>query len=400
MKICFCVSSFPVLSQTFVTSQVLHALRQGHEVIVACKTIGTDVALSEEQESLLGNVKTIIWPREQPRIFRVLPSSWSSRIAAQLDRAAWRRQIDADVVVAHFGFRGRAVARAQRGWKHRPPLVTVFHGRDVSVEYQRDALAGYRDLLAEGDLHVTVNKQFARQLVECGAPSDHVETRHLGIPISEYEFCSPSFGTTLRFISVCRLVEKKGLETAIRALTLLRQRHPELDWRYEIGGDGPLMDRLRDQVENAKLGDRIEFLGSLPHKDALYQIAGADVLFVPSLTATDGDQEGIPVTLMEAMALGTPVCTTYHSGIPELVTHGETGLLADERNAEGFYKNIVLLAQNPDLAKALAKAAREKVESEFNEDQQNIQFLDRCQALLKQAPAIGPRSTRTPIKLS
>ncbi len=381
MNICFCVSSFPTVSQTFVTSQVLYAVRQGHKVTVACKTFDAEAPLSAEEKALLNDVRIVVWPPARPNLLQLFPRHLADRMAARLDRSAWRRQIDTDVVIAHFGYRGAAVARAQKGWKHRPPLVTVFHGRDVSVEYQRDRLARYRDLFSQGDLHVTVNAQFAERLVECGAPKARVETRHLGIPVTRYPYSAPKFDPPLRIFSLCRLVEKKGLKTAIEALALLHQRHPRIDWRYDIGGDGPLASELQGQVARTGLQDRVCFLGALPHPEALKRITDADVMLAPSCTAKDGDQEGIPVTLMEAMALGTPVCATRHSGIPELVTHHETGLLSDEHNAEELCQNILFLAQDPENATALASAARKKVERDYNEDLQNAEFLERCRTL-------------------
>lgn len=381
LKICFCVSSFPSLSQTFVTTQVLYAVRRGHDVTVACKVFDPDTPLSAEARALLERVRILVWPPQRPSFLRALPRAVFDRLVARLNRAAWRRQIDADVVIAHFGHRGAAVARAQRGWRARPRLVTIFHGRDVSVEYQRDRMARYRDLFREGDLHLTVNGPFARQLIDCGAPPERVDTHHLGIPVHRYDFTPHEAGASLRLLSVSRLVEKKGLSVAIEALAMLRVSHPQIDWRYDIGGDGLLETELRQQVAEAGLEDRVRFIGALPHEETLDRIASADVMLVPSITARDGDQEGIPVTLMEAMALGTPVCTSRHSGIPELVTHGETGLLSEESDAKGVRDNIVSLAVDSGRARALATAARLKIERDFNEDLQNAQLLKRCQHL-------------------
>ncbi|WP_227271316.1 glycosyltransferase [Roseobacter weihaiensis] len=382
MKVCFCVSSFPALSQTFVTTQVLYAVRCGHDVTVACKAFDPDTPLSSEARELIGRVRIVFWPPQNPALLKALPTALFNRLVARLDRNAWRRQIDADLVIAHFGYRGAAVARAQRGWAGRPPLVTVFHGRDVSVERRKNAMALYRDLFAEGDLHLTVNALFAAQLIDCGAPAARVDTHHLGIPVTRYGFTPPAPGKILRLLSVSRLVEKKGLSVAIEALALMRDSHPDVDWRYDIGGDGPLEAALKAQVARAGLQDRIRFLGALSHEETLRRISEADVLLVPSVTAADGDQEGIPVTLMEAMALGTPVCTTRHSGIPELVTHGETGVLSDEGDAAGLRDNLASLALDKDSAATLAKAARHKVERDFNEDRQNAHLLARCEMLV------------------
>lgn len=381
LKICFCVSRFPALSQTFVTTQVLYAVRCGHDVTVACKAFDPETPLSSEARDLINRVRIVAWPPQHPALLKVLPTAFFDRLVARLDRNAWRRQIDADLVIAHFGYRGAAVAQVQHGWAGRPPLITVFHGRDVSVELRRNAMARYRDLFAQGDLHLTVNALFAKQLIDCGAPAARVDTHHLGIPLTRYGFSPPTPGTTLRFLSVSRLVEKKGLSIAIEALALMHDSHPDVNWRYDIGGDGPLEAELKAQVARAGLQDRIRFIGALPHEETLRRISQADVLLVPSVTAADGDQEGIPVTLMEAMALGTPVCTTRHSGIPELVTHGETGLLSEEGDAAGLRDNLVSLALDADRAATLATAARHKVERDFNEDRQNAHLLARCETL-------------------
>ena len=382
MKICFSVSVFPALSQTFVTTQVLYAVRQGHEVTVTCQDYAPDTPLSEDVRAALEQVRIVIWPRRKPLLLGLLPTGWADRIVARLRRDLWRRTCDADLVIAHFGYRGAAVARAQRGWHGRPPLVTIFHGRDVSVEHRRSGLSRYEGLFDEGDLHLTVNAPFADLLVQSGAPAERVATHHLGIPVAQYAFFPPQPRSPYKLLSVSRLVDKKGLHVAIAALGMLHAAHPGIDWQYAIGGDGPLSDALQQQVIDAGLQDRVAFLGPLSHEQTLHRIAEADALLVPSVTASDGDQEGIPVTLMEAMALGTPVCTTRHSGIPELVSHRESGLLSDEHDIEGLCANILALFQDPALATQLATAARRKVENDFNEDRQNAQLLARCLALI------------------
>ena len=382
MKIWFSVSSFPVLSQTFVTTQVLYALRQGHEVTVACKSHAPQTLLAPETRALLEQVRIVIWPGPQPAWLRFMPTRLADRITARLHRDHWRRVCDADLVIAHFGYRGAATARAQIGWEGCPPLVTIFHGRDVSVEYRRNRMARYAPLFADGDLHLPVNARFAELLTECGAPPDRVAPHHLGIPVGRYSFIPPQRHTPLTLLSISRLVDKKGLHIAISALTLLQEAHPDLDWRYEVGGDGPLANELALQAARAGLENRISFIGALSHEETLARIAAADALLVPSVTAEDGDQEGIPVTLMEAMALGTPVCTTRHSGIPELVTHDESGLLSDEHDAAGLCANILSLAHDDSKATALATAARHKVEDSFNEDTQNALLFERCLALV------------------
>ncbi|MEO1455307.1 MAG: glycosyltransferase [Pseudomonadota bacterium] len=386
MKICFSVSTFLSRSQTFVTTQVLYAVRAGHEVSVACKEVATDVSLSAKDQALIDQVRVIQWPPAPPPLVRHLPTAMADRVIASRNARCWRRWIDADVVVAHFGYQGARIARAQAGWADRPPLITIYHGRDVSVEFKRNGMAKYRQLFADGDLHLTVNRCFGDLLVKAGAPADRVETLHLGVPVERYRFAPKPIGTPLRLLSVCRLVEKKGLDVAIEALALLRERQPALEWWYEIGGDGPEGAALRALVAERGLEDRVRFLGPLTHGETLERIARSDALLAPSVTAKDGDQEGIPVTLMEAMALGTVVCTTRHSGIPELVEDGVSGLLAEERDVAGLYKNVASLANGAINASVLAPNARQKVKEVFEISRQNSAAISLCTRAIGMRP--------------
>ncbi|MGB3553061.1 MAG: glycosyltransferase [Jannaschia sp.] len=381
MNICFVVSTFPSRSQTFVTTQVLHALGEGHSVTVACKKGAPDPGLSSEARELLKKVRVLTWPPSPHALLQYLPKRLRNWIIQRQANDAWRHQIEADLVIAHFGYAGAAVARAQRGWAARPPLMTIYHGRDVSVEYRRNRLAKYKGLFADGDLHLTVNAPFADCLVAGGAPRDRVETHHLGVPVARYPFSPTAPGAPLRLVTVARLVPKKGLNFAIAALKRLRDTQPEIDWSFDIGGEGPIEQDLRDQVAEAGLDDRIRFLGALSHEDSLALIAGAHALVLPSVTAGDGDQEGIPVTLMEAMALGTVVCTTRHSGIPELVTHGVSGLLSEERDVDGLCANIAALATGAVDADAMVGEARGTIECKFDEGNQTAALFERGRRL-------------------
>ncbi|MEL6645850.1 MAG: glycosyltransferase [Pseudomonadota bacterium] len=392
MKICFCVSRLLERSQTFVTTQILHAVRAGHDVTVACREVAPS-NLNAADQADIDKVRIMHWPPAPPPLVQHLPASVADKITAQINRRTWRREIEADVVIAHFGNQGALIARAQSGWADRPPLITIYHGRDVSVEYARDRMARYRQLLAEGDLHLPVNRSFAELLVKAGAPADRVETLHLGVPVERYPFTPKPVRQPLHLTSVCRLVQKKGLDVAIEALALLHAQHPEIDWRYDIGGDGPLAGALRSQVARHGLTDRIRFLGALSHDETLQQIAAADALLAPSVTAEDGDQEGIPVTLMEAMALGTVVVTSRHSGIPELVEDGVSGYLADERDVEGV-KNILATLGRSHVP-GMAQRARACVERSFDDRSQSDALLRfasemvREPARLRQASSCG-----------
>lgn len=367
---------FPERSQTFVLTQALYLSEQGHDVEVLCDVAGSSDLVSDQDRPAYDRIKITTWQRHYTRRLLVrLPPSISKRVGTLLDRRKLA-QLKTDVVLAHFGWAGARVAAAAGDRADRLPLITIYHGYDVSIAWLKNRMAAYRQLFQRGALHLTVNGIFAGLLVEAGAPADRVKTHHLGVPIEKYAYSPPSPGNSLLLYSVCRLVEKKGIGIAIRALAKLAKEQPELSWRYEIGGEGPDAEILRALVNEHGLEDRIHFLGPLKHEAVLGKMREADVLLQPSVTGADGDQEGIPVVLMEAMAIGALVCTTRHSGIPELVEHGVTGLLSDEHNVDQLAANIAAIARQEIDSAALSAAAREKVEREFNAERQNQELVD------------------------
>jgi colanic acid/amylovoran biosynthesis glycosyltransferase len=131
-------------------------------------------------------------------------------------------------------------------------------------------------------------------------------------------------------------------------------------------GDGPLLPEAQALVQTLGLSGIVEFRGGLEHGSALALLAQSDAFILPSITASDGNMEGVPVSIMEAMALQKPVISTWHSGIPELVEHGVSGLLVPEQDVETLSRAIEVLADNPAERARLGAAGRVKVERSFN----------------------------------
>lgn len=378
MRITILAGEFPRRSETFVLDQVLYLARAGHQVSVICTDLCDMGILDPEDAATLRDVEIAIWPRDTGAIRR-LP--WRVRMWLLRFPARWTvRRRQADLILAHFGHSGARLAGLFKRAQDFPPLVTVYHGYDVAMEWQANRMSQYKHLFRTGALHLPVNGAFAALLTEAGAPPERVKTHHLGVPVEEYlwQARQPLTGRPLQLLSVCRLVEKKGLSIALQALALLHKEHPALDWQYDIGGDGPEAEPLQHLATTLGIADRVRFLGPLKHADTLARIAAADVMVQPSVTAANGDQEGIPVILMEAMALGTIVCTTRHSGIPELVEHGVSGLLADEHDARGLADNLLRIASGELDILPISRAARDKVERDFNATVQNAALAKLC----------------------
>jgi colanic acid/amylovoran biosynthesis glycosyltransferase len=274
----------------------------------------------------------------------------------------------ADLVLCHFGPVGLRAAKAL-AHDPRPAIWTIFHGNDLSAFLKRFGARAYRSLFDRGELFFGVSRLWMARLKELGCPADRVRLMRMGVDVDAIEFHprEPDADRPLRFLTVGRLVEKKGIDVALRALAELRRLRPGLDWTYEIAGDGPLRSRLERLCEELQLRDRVTFSGKQSPAAIQSRLGMSDLFLLPSVTAANGDMEGIPVSLMEAMAAGVPVLSTFHSGIPELIEDGVSGLLAPERDHVALAENICRLLEEPGLRAGLVSAARDKVEREFNQ---------------------------------
>ena len=203
----------------------------------------------------------------------------------------------------------------------------------------------------------------------------------MGIDTTRFEFKvrRPEADGEVRLLTIGRLVEKKGIAYGLEAFARVRERFP--DARYHIAGDGPLSDELKARAHALGLGDSVQFLG-WKHQDEIIELLLAHhILLTPSVTAKNGDKEGLPVVLMEGLATGMPVLSTRHSGIPELVRHQESGLIAEERDVKGLAQNLEALLEEPDMWKALGQQGRAIVEAEFSIEKLNDRLKDRLDAL-------------------
>ncbi|WP_278075238.1 glycosyltransferase [Mesorhizobium sp. WSM4884] len=375
MKICFVVDKFPSLSETFVLDQIAGCLEHGMEVGVVCNetTFGRDRNVDDQRWQALPG-KVVCWWGSLGR-YRPLLRKWSGRLwdklSTAIDVVHAHKLRKADVIVAHFGTNGLRVARVIKRGRISAPLVTIFHGNDVGGPMHDNTLARYKTVFENGVLQLPVNAFFRDALIEVGAPPAKVVVHHMGVRPGEIEYRWRSWEQdTLSFISVCRLTEKKGIEYALRALASL----PRRNWIYSVIGDGELLEGLKRLAGDLGIADTVTFLGPRPHAEVKQRLRDAHVFVLPSVSAPDGDLEGIPVALMEAMAAGLTVVSTYHSGIPELIQDQKTGFLVPERDVEALAGKLSWIAENPKLCEPIALAARSKIEADFNADVLNERF--------------------------
>ena len=291
------------------------------------------------------------------------------------EERAWTlaKQVNARAVVCHFGPQatlGMTIALAIDR-----PAVTIFHGYDISrLLRDRVWVERYRAAASLGMQALCISHAGRQKLIEIGWPSSQIDVIHLGVDTNRFSFVPPAqrwSAKAHRILMVARLVEKKGVDVALDAMRRLRDRGCDVELR--IVGDGPERTRIEALIRQWQLTN-VSLLGALEHAVTRHEFAQAHLYIQPSVTAASGDQEGIPVSLMEAMAGGLPVISTRHSGIPELVIDGQTGHLIAEHDAEGLAVAIERLTRDRAVAERFAQAARARVEQEFDRGRQATRF--------------------------
>jgi glycosyltransferase involved in cell wall biosynthesis len=232
------------------------------------------------------------------------------------------------------------------------------HAFDLFERNQRDV----RSELENASKIVTISDYHRAYIAEL-CPSivpDDISVVHCGVetdrfsPMSRHRSSGP-----IRILSVGRLLEKKGLEYLIEACRLLAERG--LAFQCQIVGDGPLRNALQARIDQYKLCGRVALLGALEQSQIFELYQTSDIFALPCVIAGNGDRDGIPVALMEAMACELPVVTTPVTGIPELVRDGETGLLVEERDVVGLTNALERLLADETIRKRLGEQARQRI---------------------------------------
>jgi glycosyltransferase involved in cell wall biosynthesis len=250
------------------------------------------------------------------------------------------------------------------------PLITTCHGCDVTVraEMRRGNVLKRRwhelkrrQLMESGSKFVAVSNHIRERMLERGYPAAQTETHYIGVDTKVFAPGHMARENGL-VLFVGRLVEKKGCSHLIRAMAALRRTHPRA--RLAIIGDGPLRPSLEDLARSE--GAICDFLGVQPPQRVKAMMDRACVLAAPSVTAANGDTEGLPLVVCEAQAMGLPVAGFHHAGIPEAVIDGETGLLCPEGRTEELSHNLACLLADSTLRQRFGAAARRLMHEKFN----------------------------------
>ncbi|MBD2693375.1 glycosyltransferase family 4 protein [Anabaena catenula] len=326
--------------------------------------------VSQSLNSLAPTAACYFWAELQ-EASKVIPDFWSKLAVAEGEQAstvyqaAWlAREVKLKGIThlhAHFGSVATSVARLASHFTGIPYTFTA-HAKDIfheSVEF-----ADMDRKLQDAATIVTVSDYNLNYLQKTyPTAAQQIKRIYNGLDLRQLQYSSPANRPPL-IISVGRLVEKKGLSILIDACTILKQRNCE--FQCQIVGTGSLELVLKQQIQDLELQSFVEIIGPRPQNDVFQLVQQAAVFAAPYVIGKDGNRDGLPTVLLEAIALGTPCVSTDVTGIPEVVRHGETGLIVPQNHPDKLAISIQELLTDSALRVKLSIQARQLIESEFD----------------------------------
>jgi colanic acid/amylovoran biosynthesis glycosyltransferase len=357
-----------IFCPTFLKPEMLHVYRQ----VAALRQV-TPVVLTFKREN------ADRFPFEPVRFVRRSPLRWLRRIwnvqIRKVPQQAYRDEVRSigtllnanhcQLLHIYFGNNGLFWLPLLR--KRQVPAVVSFHGADVQVNVDTPiALRLFRELFTSCTLVLARSESLATSLVALGCSPEKLRIQRTGIPLETFCYAArqrPADGAW-HLLQACRLIEKKGLELTLRAFAAFSKLHPNAT--LTIAGDGPLRGSLERLATELRLDERIQFAGFVTESALLALYYRSHLFLHPSEQTSDGNREGVPNSLLEAMATGLPCITTRHGGIPEAITHLESGILVQESDLAGIEHWLERLATDDHFRNILGKRAAQTITAKFD----------------------------------
>ncbi len=390
-RVGYVVKRYPRYSETFIVREILAHEQAGLDIEIFSLRPSNDGHFQDLIARVRGRVNPLYFPADG-----LVPESlsaasltashfWKSLgVAANTLPGLWEtigEIIDAEARYVYQAL-NLAVAVRRSGIQH---LHAPFASEATTVARLAARLAGITysfTMRAKDIFHESVNQEDLRRKMRdasgvvtisdfhlayiretYGELADRVIRAYNGLDIEEFPYSDPSDRPPV-ILAVGRLVEKKGFGDLVEACGLLADRG--LSFRCRIVGAGTLGTELNRRIEELGLSDRVSLIGPRPQGEVIREMQGASVLAMPCIVGDDGDRDGLPNVIQEALALGTPVISTDVTGIPEVVRDGETGLQVPQRDPAALADALERLLVDPDLRVQLARGARDLIESEFD----------------------------------
>ena len=404
LRLGYILKQYPRYSETFIVRYILAHEAAGLELEIFSLRPPSDSHFQDSIARVRAPVRylpsnglkaTDLWEAAE-RAGEVLPGVWARLEAARGEAA---RDVHQALLLArevrlrgiqhlhaHFATNATAVARLAARFADVP---YTFHAHAKDIFHDSVRAEDLRRKLSEAAGVITVtdyNLEFLR--ARYGAAAAGVRHIYNGLDLDQYRFVAPD-DRPPRIVSVGRLVEKKGFCDLIRACALLARAGRQ--FCCQIIGSGPLEADLRAQIEQLGLQGTVELAGPRPQSEVLNEVQAARVYAGPFVIGSDGDRDGLPNVLLEAMALGTPCVSTDVTGIPEVLRDGETGLMVPQHDPAALAVAVDRLLGDCSLRVHLATEARRLIEAEFDIHRNTERMRDMFRSAVRsREPAAQP----------
>lgn len=354
---------------TFLKSEMLHIYRQ----VTALREVKTFVMtkkLQNRERFPFDDIELIPPPRINP--FR---HGWLKFVEGRppivyrgeyqaLSNLLERR--GAELMHIYFGHTGVHLLPFIECW--RRPCVVSFHGADVMLRAASpDYAEKLRKVFQAAPLILARSRSLERRLIALGCPPERIRINRTGLPLRQFPLVrrAPPQDGMWRFLQACRLIPKKGLTTCLRAFAIFAKANPDAE--LFIAGKGPLQPMLEALAVELGIAQQVHFTGFLSQADLLALYHRCHIFLHPSEMPADENQEGIPNSILEAMATGLPVLATKHGGIPEAVEHGRCGALVEERDFEALASEMTKMTRRRHSFSEMGALASESVAKNFEQ---------------------------------
>lgn len=407
IKVAMIVSDFPILSQTFILNQIVGLLQRGCEVDIYAERRGNTDKIHPlvEQYDLLK--RTSYLPEIPENLFvrflkgigliiryaltspRQLMRSLYPFPLTDLTISLWllytvipNLNKNYDIIHCQFGtlcFRGMAFRQVNAP---TAKIVTTFRGNDISSFLKEKGENIYQQIFRYGDFFLANCDFFKDKAIAIGCPPHKIKVIRSGLDCDRFKY-QPRFlaqNEPIQIATTGRLVDKKGIEYVIRAIAQLIPTYPNL--RYKVIGEGSLRPRFTELIEELELTENVRLMGWCNETEIVEILKQTHLFVAPSITAANGDRDAPINVLKEAMAIGLPVVSTYHGGIPELVEDGKSGFLVPERDASALADKLGYLIEHPERWSDMGKAGREFVLQHYNLQRLNDDLVNVYRSLV------------------
>lgn len=324
---------------TFIYNEVKY-LSKKHDLLYICNKSINDNQYSYDYVKVIPYKWDTFFTKAQWKLWQhdIYLSFKNIAFANELNKEI--EYFEPDIIHCHFGFEALKILDNIKN--KTIPIVVHFHGYCASqMMLKKSYVRKMKYYLSQKNVFpIFVTVHFKKRFQENKINVTNSILIYYGINTSIFKRSNYSKKDKKVFLQVSSLAEKKGQEYTIKAFAQFLAKEENKNIELIITGDGSKKEQLEKLAQELNVSDYINFVGNVSHSRARDLMEQADIFVHHSITAENGDQEGIPNAIMEAMAMELPIISTYHSGIPELVEDGVNGYLVQEKDIETYAQRM------------------------------------------------------------